>query len=523
MRSRSILWVVVLVVAILVTPGCALGPNFKTPTAPGIQTYTAQPLPERTVATDAPGGSAQVFLDSRDLPSRWWTLFGSPKLDALVAQALAANPSLASAQASLRQAGENFRAQRAGLFPSLDANASATRQKTDSSSFVGFGGGSGSGNGGNGNSGGSGGGGTIYNLYNASVDVSYTLDLFGGIRRGIESQAALFEYQRFQTEGVYQTLIANVVTSAVTEARVRRLIEGQDRIVTDLERQLKIVRARFDAGAVGRADVLNAQSSLATEQSTRVALDLQLAQAQNQLAVYLGQLPSERISSDFQLAELTLPQEIPLSLPSELVRQRPDVRAAEAQLHSASAQVGVATANLFPQLTLTGSLGTQSTTIGDLFKNGIWSVAASLAQPIFRGGALSAQRRAAIAAYDKSTADYRLTVLQAFQNVADVLHQIDADARTLGAQAVAVDAAEKSLRLSEMQYKLGALSLTDLLTVEQRFITANTNFVTAQAARYSDTAALFQALGGGWWTREQNSSAPDPLLGAASKQPIFPR
>jgi NodT family efflux transporter outer membrane factor (OMF) lipoprotein len=485
----------------LLGSGCAVGPDFVSPAAPSSERLTAAHLPAQTVSSAQPGGEAQQFISGKPLSAQWWKAYQSPKLNALVDQALAASPTMASAQAALRQARENYRSQVGGLFPSLDAKGSATREKIDTASF------------------GIPGGASIFNLYNTEVDVSYTLDLFGGVRRGIESEAALVEYQRFQVEGTYQTLIANVVTSAVSEARLRKLAESDRHIVGDLEKQLKIVQARFDAGAVARADVLSAQSSLATERASLITVELQLSQAQNQLAVYLGQLPSERASSDFELAELSLPLEIPLSLPSELVRQRPDVRAAEAQLHSASAEVGVATANLFPQLSISGSYGSQASKTGDLFKSDVWSIAGNLSAPIFHGGSLTAQRRAAIAAYDKSAADYRSTVLTAFQNVADALYQVEADARSLAAQTDALQAAEKSLRLTELQYKLGAVSYVSLLTAEQQYITANTSYVTAQAARYADTAALFQALGGGWWNRDPN--APMPQV-AASSQPIFP-
>ena len=486
----------------LTASGCAVGPNFTSPAAPAVDRITAQPLPAQTASVPQPGGEAQQFLSGKTIAAQWWKAYNSPKLDALVLQALAASPSVASAQAALRQARENLRAERGGLLPSVDGSAGAQRQKSDSSSF-----------------GQPGGGAFIYNLYNASVDVSYTLDLFGGVRREIESEAALVEYQQFQLEGTYQTLIANVVTSAISEARLRRLIVGERRIVEDLEKQLKIVNARFEAGAVARSDVLSAQSSLATERGTLISLELQLSQAQNQLAVYLGQLPSQRATTDFELSELTLPAEIPVSLPSELVRQRPDIRAAEAQLHSASAEVGVATANLFPSLTISGSYGSQASKTGDLFKSDVWSIAGSLSAPIFHGGALTARRRAAIAAYDQSAAEYRSTVLTAFQNVADALYQVEADARSLAAQTDARDAAERSLQLTQTQYKLGAVSYVSLLTAEQQFIVANTNFVTAQAARYSDTAALFQALGGGWWNRDANTAMPETV---ASDQPIIP-
>jgi NodT family efflux transporter outer membrane factor (OMF) lipoprotein len=485
----------------LLASGCAVGPNFHSPAAPAVDQVTAQPLPAQTATSVGAGGEAQQFIAGKPLSAQWWKAYQSPKLDALVDQALAASPSIASAQAALRQARETLNAQRGAYFPSIDGSAQAERQKIDSSSF-----------------GQPAGGALLYNLYNASVSVSYSLDVFGGERRTLESQKALVEYQQFELEATYQTLVANVVTAAVSEARLRRLMYGEKQIVEDLGKQLKITNARFEAGAVSRADVLSAQTSLATEQATLITLELQLSQAQNQLAVYLGQLPSERASTDFELAELTLPQEIPLTLPSELVRQRPDIRAAEAQLHSASAEIGVATADLFPSLSISGSYGTQASKTGNLFKSDVWSLSGSLTAPIFHGGTLTAKRRVAIAEYDQAAAEYRSTVLNAFQNVADALYQVEADARSLAAQTDARDAAEKSLKLVEIQYKLGGASYVQLLTSEQQYINANTNFVTAQAARFSDTAALFQALGGGWWNRDANAPIPQA---AASTQPIF--
>lgn len=460
--------------------GCAVGPDFKAPAAPDTNRYTAEQLPDRTAATAVTGGEAQTFQPGKAVPEQWWTLFGSNQLNQLVEQAFNSSPSVESADAALRRAQENLKAQRGSLFPSLDANASAQRQRasgaafgqaTDSSS--------------------------LYSLYNASVDVSYTLDLFGGVRRGIEAQAAVVDFQRYQLQATYLTLAANVVTSSISEASLRAQITATDEIIAAFERQLKITEQQYELGGVSTAEVLSARSNLASTRATLPPLQKQLSAVQNQLAVYLGRLPSERESTHFELAELTLPQELPLSVPSELVRQRPDIRAAEASLHQASAQVGVATANMYPQLSISGSFGSQALSSGDLFNDHIWNIGAGLTQPLFHGGSLNAQRRAAIAAFDQSAADYRNTVLKAFQNVADSLRALETDAESLSAQHEAMTAAQSSLDLTEKQYALGSVSYLNLLTAQRQYQQARISYLQALASRYQNTAALFQALGGG--------------------------
>ena len=481
---------------------CAVGPDFKAPDAPATQQYGSQALPSQTGSAAGDAGAAQAFLISNQLPAQWWQQFGSERLSALVLEAFAASPSAASAEASLRQAYANYQAQRAGLFPFFDGKADAQRQKINGAAF-------GSPDAGN----------FIYDLFDASVNVTYNLDLFGGVRRGVEAQAALLEYQRFELEAAYQTLAANVVTSSLTEAKLRALLTAQQAIVTDEQESLRVTEARFQAGAVSSSNVLTARSNLATDRAQLPALKQQLDQAQNQLAVYLGKTPSERATSNFELADFTLPIQIPVSLPSDLVRQRPDVRAAEAQLHQASANIGVATANLLPQIQLTGSYGQQAGKASSLFDSGVWSLGANITAPLLHFGQLTAQRRAAIAAYDGAAADYKLTVLRAFQDVANALTALSTDADALAAQFDAADAAKSSLSLAEKQLKLGGISYLDLLTAQQQYQRANTNYLTALAARYTDTAALFQALGGGWWNRDPQTPAttlPPPVATPAS-------
>lgn len=486
--------------ALTITSGCAVGPDFKTQPAPALKQYGQQPLPPETGSAPGAAGAAQAFVISNQLPAQWWQQFGSERLSALVLEAFAGSPSTASAEAALRQAYANYQAQRAGLLPFFDGKADAQRQKANGAAF----GSPASGN-------------FIYSLFDASVNVSYNLDLFGGVKRGVEAQAAQVDYQRFQLEAAYQTLAANVVTSSVSEARLRALLAAQQAIVADEQETLRVTEARFRAGAVSSANVLTARSNLATDRATLPSLQQQLDQAQNQLAVYLGKAPSERATSNFDLKEFTLPLQIPVSLPSELVRQRPDVRAAEAQLHAASAGIGIATANMLPQIQLSGSYGTQSGKTSGLFDNGIWSIGANITQPLLHFGELSAKRRAALAAYDGAAADYKLTVLRAFQDVANTLTALQTDAAALAAQYEAMDAAQQSLALSEKQLKLGGISYLDLLITQQQYQRANTNYLTALAARYADTAALFQALGGGWWNRRAaNSTAADAAAADAA-------
>lgn len=462
--------------------GCAVGPDFTSPETPKTESYTARPLPAETAATAVAGGAAQTFAVGKELPAQWWALFGSAKLDDLVAQAFAHSPTAASAHAALRQAEENLNAQRGGFFPSIDANGSVERQRatattlgvtdTDTSS--------------------------VYNLYNASVSVAYTLDIFGGVRRGVEAQAAVAEAQRYELQAAYLTLAANVVTSSVGAASLRDQIAATKDIVAAQEKQLGIAETRFRLGATARSDVLAAQSNLAAVRATLPALEKQLAATQNQLAVYLGKLPSEFSGGDFDLAELRLPPEIPLSVPARLVRQRPDVRAAEARLHQASALIGVATADLLPQVSITGSFGTQSTAAAQLFKDTIWSIGAGVTQPLFHGGTLTARRRAAIAAYDQAAADYRLAVLTAYQNVADALTALQSDAQELQAQYAAMASAQENLNLVERQHTLGGVSYLALLDAQRQYQQSRLGYSQALASRYQDTAALFQALGGNW-------------------------
>ncbi|MCM2360023.1 MAG: efflux transporter outer membrane subunit [Geobacteraceae bacterium] len=468
--------------------GCAAGPDFRAPEAPAMNKYAAAPLPPETAAAPTAGGEAQRFIAGREVSPRWWEIFNCEPLDRLVRQALADSPNLAAAQAALRLARENRLARIGALYPSVDANFSGERQQFTGASF--------------GQPDSPGG---LFTLYNASVTVSYSLDLFGGTRRGLEALRAQLDYQRYLLEGAHLTLTSNIVTTTVQEASLRARLRATREIIAAGEEQLQLVERRFQLGGASRSDLLTQQAQLAQTRATLPPLEKELARSRHQLAVLAGRLPGDAAQlPEFEQADLQLPQELPVSLPSELVRQRPDIRASEELLHQASARIGVATANLFPKITISGDYGSQSTVLSGLFSGGtaVWSIGASLLQPIFRGGELRAERRAAIAAFDQAEAQYRETVLLAFRDVADVLRALELDARTLKAQADAEAIARDSLDLTRKQYQLGAVSYLALLNAQRQHQQTLLGLAEARAARYADTAALFHALGGGWWNRE---------------------
>lgn len=476
----------------LTLTGCAAGPDFQQPPAPsaaGGDSYTPSPMPTQTVAAEGASagaaGAAQRFALAQDIPAQWWAVFHSEVLDRMIRLALEHSPNLAAAQAALRQAQENFNAEAGSLlYPNLSAQLGVTRQRA-SQAPLGL---SGSG---------------AFTLYNASVNVSYTLDAFGASRRALEGLQATIDYQRFQLEGAYLALTANLVTTAVREASLRAQLQATQEVLDAQQKQLAVIEKQFALGAIPRSNVLSQRNQVAQTVAGLPVLEKSLAQTRHQLSVFTGKLPSEAGLPEFRLDALTLPQELPVSLPSALVRQRPDIRANEALLHAASAQIGVATANQYPQITLTGSYGSASTSARNLFSagTGLWSLGAGLLQPLFNAGALSAKRRAAVAAYQQAQAQYQSTVLGAFQNVADSLRALDLDAATLKAQADAEALARESLDLSTRQYQLGGVSYLVLLDAQRTYQQARVALVQAQAARYADTAALFQALGGGWWNR----------------------
>jgi NodT family efflux transporter outer membrane factor (OMF) lipoprotein len=460
--------------------------------APVVPRYTEQPLPPETASAAIQGGDAQRFLEGADVPGQWWTSFGSQALNQLVEMALVGNPDLEAAQASLRPARQNYLATAGGLQPQVGARGGVDRERAINE-------------------------GQTFDLFSASVDVAYTVDAFGGLRRGLEAAGAEEENTRFELEATYLSLISNVIVTAIRQASLRGQILGQQDIIAAQSQQLDLLNQQFELGAVARGDVLAQQSQLAQTQASLPPLQRELEQTRNQLALLLGRFPADAQIPIIELTDLALPQELPLSVPSALVEQRPDVRASEATMHQASALIGVADANLLPQITLSGSLGSSSAGVFTEFltlQNTALNLAAGVTQPIFNGGTLRAQQRAAVAQFERSAALYRGTVLNAFTNVANVLSALQRDAEALQVQLYAEQTAQQSLDITTERFQAGAIAFLSLLDAQRVYQQARILRVIAQANRYEDTVALFTALGGGWWNRQDvaeiNGTTPPP-------------
>jgi NodT family efflux transporter outer membrane factor (OMF) lipoprotein len=470
----------------MLTAGCAVGPDFQRPAAPTVDGYTREPLPVQTASVDVHGGEVQRLVREMDIPGQWWTLFRSKPLSGLVEQALKKNPDLQSAQTALREAWENVYAQEGTFWPAITASYSAMRQQ-----FAGvLGSPTASGD-------------YIYNLHTAQVTVAYVPDVFGGARRQVESLKAQAHCQRFELEAAYLTLTSNVVAAAIQEAGLRGQIAAARKIIEIDSHALDLLKRQYSLGQIAQVDVVAQEAALAQAQAALPPLAKQLAQQRDLLHRLTGRFPSDALSEHFEISFLELPQELPVSLPSAIVEQRPDVRAAEEQMHAASAEIGVAVANRLPNITLSANLGSSSTAIAELFSagTGFWNLAADVAQPIFQGGTLLHRQRAAEAAFDQAAAQYRSAVLTAFQNVADVLYAIQSDADAVKTAAAAEKAAANSLAIVRRQLELGDIGYLALLSAEQTYQQGSINLALALANRYADTAALFQALGGGWWNR----------------------
>jgi NodT family efflux transporter outer membrane factor (OMF) lipoprotein len=473
---------------------CAVGPNFKRPTPPPASDYGSAPAQGETPSSPGTGGNTQRFVAAMDIPAQWWTLFQSPKLDGLVEQALKSNPDLAAAKAALRQAHELYLAQRTTFWPTAQGSFDAQRAKNAVGAIANP---------------------TslpqenpYFNLYTAQLSLSYMPDIFGGTRRAVEAARAQDNSTRFQLEATYLTLSSNVVVTAITEASLRGQIAATQRML-DLQHQLtEKVRQQKTLGTASNLDVLSQEAAEAQTAATLPSLQKQLGQTRDELTALVGRLPSEEPAETFRLEELTLPGDLPVSLPSKLVEQRPDVRQAEENLHFASAEAGVAIADMLPQFAITGTWGSTSLAPGDLFSTGtgFWDIGASLTQTLFDAGALLHKHRAADAALDEAGAQYRAAVILACQNVADTLRALQADADALKANTEAERAAKASFDLARQQRELGTISLVAVLNAEQYYQQAELAVVQAQANRYSDTAGLFQALGGGWWNRPKGSN-----------------
>jgi len=494
-RHSLFMWECFTVLMLALATACTVGPHYHAPAAPTVATYTPEPTPTATVASPGQHGTAQSLHTGNDIPAQWWTLFQSPELDRLVREALANSPTLAQATARLKEAQEESNARTGQTkYPNVTANISAQREKVDLATFgVPFP------------------SPPPFGLLNGSVAVSYALDIFGANRRLIESLNAQVEYENWQLQGARLMLAGNVVSAAIRQAELRAQIDLTHQMLTLQEQELSIIEHRVEAGGLAAYNISQQRTLVEQTRALIPPLEQQLDVANHQLAVLVGKPPSEAHIEGPTLDQLHLPADLPVSLPSALVRQRPDVLAAEALMHQASANVGVATAAMYPQINLSASAGL----IGTSFTSGgeVWNIGAALAQPIFNGGALRAKKRAAVAAYDEAGANYNQVVLQAFEQVADSLRAIEHDAQTLQARTEASTQAVVSFNTTTKRYEAGGVSQSLVLDAQRQYLQTSLDRVASIAARYSDSAALVQSLGGGWW----NQSKPTPAPSGASQ------
>ena len=504
---------------------CSAGPDYMKPAVPAATSYAPDgKLPDATASAPTAAGTSQSFDPGKDIPFDWWKAFQSPQLDSLVERAFRQNPTIASAQSALRQAEEFANVQQGYFYPSFGLDYAASRNKV-------------AGNMGSSAPGIQGNGELLqspagmaspvyYNFHVAQLTVGYAPDVFGLNRRQMESAAAQVDMQKFQLEATYITLASNVVAAAIQEAALRAQLAAMDKIIAANRDTLDILRKQFQLGYVSGMEVAAQESALAQAEQSAIPLRKQLELTRDLVRALAGNLPDEDVDERFELADLHLPQELPLSLPSKIIEQRPDVRAAEAQLHFASAQYGVAVANTLPQFSVTGAYGGMASTPGWMFRSGggFFDLTADIAYTLFDGGSLRARSRAAQQALAEAGAQYRGTVITALQNVADTLHMIEFDAEALQAADRSERAAQTAAELTRKQYQAGYVNYQTLLAAELTQQQAVINRIQAQASRFGDTAALFQALGGGWWNRRDGDAAnmtadavpapnPDPASG----------
>ena len=470
-----------LIPAFMMLTSCMVGPDFIKPKAPAVERYTQDVLPNETMIAD---GLMQHFELGAKVNADWWRLFKSTQLNIFVSKALANNLTLQSAQANLRQSQANLQAGYGVFFPQIDAGFTPVRQQFSPARF--------------GNNSAS----SIFNLYTFSTTVSYTLDVFGGERRNVESLEAQKDLQRYTEQGTYLTLTGNIINAVIAKAAYQAEVETTEQWLALMQKQIKLTETQVSAGTVSYQAVVSLRSQLALVAATLPALKQKLNQTEHLQANLVGLTPADWQSPTIKLADLTLPLNLPVSLPSELVHQRPDILAAEAQLHSDSAKIGVATAGLFPNISLSGSFGYNNQSLLDLFmsKGNIWSLAANFAQPLFHGGTLWFGRKAAIATHEKSLAIYQQTVVSAFTQVADALSALQHDAEMVAAQQQSLEAADDALRLVTANYQAGLVNTQQVLIIESQRLQAKLAYLSALAQRYQDTVAFFVALGGGLQT-----------------------
>ncbi|MBS0186047.1 MAG: efflux transporter outer membrane subunit [Proteobacteria bacterium] len=461
---------------------CTVGPDYKRPAPPHTQTYVKD-FPDVTPKAQKKGQEEQHFNFGEKLQHDWWTLFKSKPLNKLIEKALAHSPTLEAAEGALKQAQENVAIFSGNNFyPSVDLNLGVERQKVTAASS------------------GTTGSPTTYNLWNPSLNMSYTFDLFGGQQRGMEALLADVDYQQYLWEAAHLTLVSTLITTLIQEASLREQINVIQKMIDVQMKILEIMKAQLKMGGAAEVDILTQETLLAQTQALLPTLEKQLYYTSHAISVLVGEFPEEIQRMPFTFKDLHLPRNLPIQLPASLVRKRPDIKASEALLKASNANIGVAQANFFPTLTLTGSVGTMALSTHDMMANSatVWSLGSSLLLPLFKGGALTAEKRAMEAAYDQAFANYRQTVLTAFQEVADALRSIVQDAKNFQLQNSAQEKALKTFLISERQFKVGGVPYLSVLNAEIQYLQTLLNTINASALRFTDTVALFQALGGGW-------------------------
>ena len=487
MRNLAVKWRLVSVVAASALSSCVVGPNFHEPKPPETSAYlhaSSDAAPVQPQAQDVQNISQGV-----ELAGEWWQLFHSEQLDEVVRTSIAASPTLVAANATLAEAREEVTVARAAFLPSLSAAAAAQRASTGAVRTPGSG--------------------ATANLYSIGLSTSYSPDIFGGTRRAVEQQQALADFQRDQLGAAYLTLTGNVVNEVLTIASTRLQITTTEELIASDRKNFALTQRAFDVGIVPRSDVLTADAQLAADLTQLPSLHKQLDQAYDALAVLAGRAPSEWQVQPFDIEQFTLPRDIPLSLPAQLVRQRPDVLAAEMQLHAASAAIGVAVAQEFPDISLSASISREALRAADLFHqfDTLWSAGGSLSQPLFKGGALRAQVRAARDAFKAEAATYQAVVLEALGQVADDLWALQYDAQILTVDRHSMDVAFQALKLQQQSYSVGTTTALNLIAAERAYAQARLSYANARVQQFTDSASLLTALGGGWWNDKIQAAA----------------
>ncbi len=458
----------------LALSSCAVGPDFETPPPPPVERFT----PEKTASP----GNGQRFHEGTEVSTRWWTAFGSQRLDDLMEEAIAHNPTLDAAEASIRAAEFNALAATGAFFPQVGLNSNSSYNLTSSESTTS----------------------TLtqtpFSYFTKQVTIAYTADISGANLRTVESLDAQTENQAYQKQAAYLMLTANVAKAAIEEASLRARIASTRRVVDLEEERLALLRRQQAFGAVSGADILSQQAALAQARETLPGLETSLALQRNLLTALVGRYPSQEIDETFQLSQLTLPHDLPVSLPSQLVGQRPDIKAAEANVHSASALIGVAVAARLPNVTLSANGGTSAIKLAQLFTpgTGFYTFAGNITQPVFDGLTLYNKQKAAEAALQQSEAQYRDTVINAFKNVADALRALQGDARAVASARAAETASNRYLGKIRRQLSFGGVSQLAVVDAQRAYLNSANIRIEAETQRFADTVALFVALGGGW-------------------------